>query len=83
MLIVNKVLLTNTGPNVADLLSDYKIVRPLIETPFIPTEVDKLVTKAPKIADEIPMTNAELIGKVERGNGLEEVYNYNIETISL
>jgi hypothetical protein len=29
------------------------------------------------------MTNAELIGKVERGNGLEEVYINNIETLSL
>jgi hypothetical protein len=73
---VNKVSLTNTGPNVADLLTDYKIIRPLIETPFLPTEVEKL-SKAPRIVDEIPMTNALLVGNVERNNGLEEVNNIN------
>jgi hypothetical protein len=52
----------------------------LIETPFLPTEVDKLITKAPRIADEIPMTNAILIGNVEKSSGLDEVTYNNIET---
>jgi hypothetical protein len=58
---------------VADILTETKMIRPMIERPFIPTEVEKLNQQTRKFADEIPMSKATLIGKVEKGQGLDEV----------
>jgi hypothetical protein len=66
----------NEGPNVADILSQAKFVRPLIEHPFIPSEVEKLSEPKKKWADEIPMSNVALVGPaVQRSQGLVEVSN--------
>jgi hypothetical protein len=49
-----------------------KIIKPFIEKPFIPTEVDKLAEPKKKVYDESSMSNAILVGPVQAKGGLEE-----------
>ena len=52
------------GPNLNDINAHYqKSVKPYIETPFIPTEVDSLVEKKRPNYDNISMSSALLVGK--------------------
>jgi hypothetical protein len=48
-----------------------KIVKPFIEKPFIPTEVESLadVTPKQKYKNQSSMTNALLVGPRQRSNG--------------
>jgi hypothetical protein len=48
-----------------------KIVKPFIEKPFIPTEVDSIAETKPKqkYIDHSSMTNAILVGPRQRSNG--------------
>ena len=48
-----------------------KIVKPFIEKPFIPTEVDSIIDKKPKqkFIDHSSMTSAILVGPRQRSNG--------------
>lgn len=48
-------------PNVKDLLGEAKLVKPLIEKPYIPTEVEKLEVKK-KTLPISEMKTAELVG---------------------
>jgi len=62
------------GPNIADLNTQYqKTIKPFIEKPFIPTEVDKLQEQQKNNYSNISMTNALLVGPRETGKG-QEVY---------
>jgi hypothetical protein len=64
----------NIGPNIADLNTQYqKTIKPFIEKPFIPTEVDKLQEQQKNNYSNISMTNALLVGPKETGKG-QEVY---------
>jgi hypothetical protein len=60
-------------PNVADLNSQMKIIKPLIERPYIPQEVDRLAEPKRKIMDDASMQKAILLGPQDRKSGLEEV----------
>lgn len=63
------------GPNLADLNAQYqKVVKPFIETPFLPQEVDSLAEK--KDIKKYTMTNAILVAPQEKSTGLNEVNNY-------
>jgi len=61
------------GPNIADLTTQYqKTIKPFIEKPFIPTEVDKLQQQQQrKQVSNISMTNAILVGPKETKKGQE------------
>lgn len=62
----------NIGPNIADLTTQYqKTIKPFIEKPFIPTEVDKLQEKQNKANSNISMSNAILVGPKDTGKGHE------------
>ncbi len=63
------------GPNVGDMMSQYKLIKPFIEKPYIPQEVDSLRETKRKYADEPSMTNAQLVGpRASSNNGqLDEV----------
>ncbi len=50
-----------------------KIVRPYIETPFIPQEVDRLSELKRKKIGDTSMTNAILLGPPQQRSGLVEV----------
>lgn len=71
--LVNFTYLTlNKGPNIADLTTQYqKTIKPFIEKPFIPTEVDKLQEQQKKNYSNISMTNAILIGPKQESKGHE------------
>lgn len=71
-LLVKLIFLWFLGPNIADITKQYqKIVKPFVEKPFIPTEVDKLQDMSKKTYTDIQMTNAILIGPKEQGSGPE------------
>jgi hypothetical protein len=58
-----------------------KIVKPFIERPFIPTEVDSIaaITPKPKYTNQSSMTNAILVGPKQRSNGeVDEVDSIEI-----
>ena len=60
------------GPNVGDLNSHFqKQVKPFIETPFIPTEVEKLQTHARQGAHDYSMSSAMLVGPKAAHTGSE------------
>jgi hypothetical protein len=48
-----------------------KTIKPFIEKPFIPTEVDKLQDQQKRGYSDISMTNAILVGPKETGKGNE------------
>ncbi len=50
-----------------------KIIKPFIEKPFIPQEVDRLSEPKRKFIDETTMTNAILLGPTQGKGGLDEV----------
>lgn len=51
-----------------------KVVKPFIETPFVPTEVEKLTEeKAREFNTNISMTNAQLVGPKEEKKGSEVI----------
>jgi len=49
-----------------------KFVKPLIDSPFIPQEVESLVEKS-KLRKDFPMTSVTLIGPNEKSTGINEV----------
>lgn len=61
------------GPNLNDLNSHYqKVVKPFIETPFMPTEVEKLTETNKKESDKnISMSKVQLIGERDQSRGSE------------
>ncbi len=48
-----------------------KTIKPFVEKPFIPTEVDKLQDKQKMNYSDISMTNAILVGPKQTGKGQE------------
>ena len=50
-----------------------KIIKPFIDSPFIPQEVDSLVEKTKKYDENVPMTSALLVGPKEKSTGINEV----------
>lgn len=58
-----------------------KTIKPFIEKPFIPTEVDKLQEQQKKTYSDISMTNAILVGPKEIGKGQEVFLNSFIHRI--
>ena len=61
---ISKIIFNKLGPNLSDINTHYqKTVKPFIETPFIPTEVDSLAEKKRPNYDNISMSNALLVGK--------------------
>lgn len=66
--------LIKIGPNISDLNTQWqKGVKPFIERPFIPQEVEKLSDLKKKKIDETKMQNALILGPSERKAGLSEV----------
>jgi hypothetical protein len=64
--------LNKKGPNVADLNSHFqKTVKPFIETPFIPTEVERLQANKNKGAHDYSMSSAMLVGPKSATGGNE------------
>lgn len=60
-------------PNVNDINSHFqKVVKPYIDSPFIPTEVESLGEKKRPNYDKISMSNALLIGK-KASTGRKEI----------
>lgn len=54
-----------------------KTIKPFVEKPFIPTEVDKLQENQKKNYADISMTSAILVGPKEAGKGHEVcIINY-------
>lgn len=71
-ILVNYICKNSLGPNIGDLTSQYqKTIKPFIEKPFIPTEVDKLQDQQKRSYSDISMTNAILVGPKETGKGQE------------
>lgn len=69
-------LFKSLGPSIADITNQYqKVIKPFIETPFIPQEVDSLAEKNKKVYQDVSMTNAILVGPKEKSSGLNEVSN--------
>jgi len=54
-----------------------KVIKPFIEMPFIPTEVDKLQDQQKQNYSNVSMTNAILVGPKQESNG-NEVINFFI-----
>ncbi len=52
-----------------------KTIKPFIEKPFIPTEVDKLQEKQKINYSDISMTSATLVGPRQTGKGSEVKIN--------
>jgi len=48
-------------------------VKPFIESPFIPQEVDSLVEKTKKVDENVSMSNAILVGPQQTRSGISEV----------
>lgn len=59
------------GPNVKDLLGQAKYVKPLLEKPYIPTEVEKLIEKK-KPSLESEMRTAEILSNMQQTDLLKE-----------
>ncbi len=55
----------------ADINNQMKIIKPFIEKPFIPTEVESLadVNPKPSKTNQQSMTSALLVGPRQRSNG--------------
>jgi len=61
-------------PNLNDINGHFqKVVKPFIETPFLPTEVDSLEEKKRPNYSQLSMTNAQLVGKIPDHKGKKEI----------
>jgi hypothetical protein len=49
-------------------------VKPLIQTPYKPVEVDSLYESQQQRDNELEMQKAEIVGPVANGKGLVEVF---------